>query len=57
MHHSLAGANNVDALNGPYWNRMGSHIYPIVGAMVVAEQAGVRMMKEYSEIEASKLTP
>ena len=25
--------------------------------MVVAEQAGVRMMKEYFEIEASKLTP
>ena len=36
---------------------MGSHIYPILGAMVVAKQAGARMMKEYFEIEASKSTP
>ena len=29
----------------------------MVSAMMVAEQAGVRMMKEYFEIEASKATP
>ena len=29
----------------------------MVEAMVVAEQVGVRMMKEYFEIEASKATP
>ena len=28
----------------------------MVSAMMVAEQAGVRMMKEYFEIEASKAT-
>ena len=57
MHRSLPGANNEDALNRDYWNRMASHICPVIGAMVVAEQAGVRMMKEYFEIEASKSTP
>ena len=35
----------------------GSHICPTLAAMVVAEQAGIRMMKEYFKIEASKLTP
>ena len=34
-----------------------AHICPILGAMVAAKQAGVRMMKEYLEIEASKSTP
>ena len=29
----------------------------MVSAMMVAEQAGVRMMKEYFEIEALKATP
>ena len=29
----------------------------MVSAMMVAEQAEVRMMKEYFEIEASKVTP
>ena len=29
----------------------------MVSAMMVAEQAGVRMMKEYIEIKASKATP
>ena len=36
---------------------MASHICPVVGAIVVAEQAGVQMTKEYFEIEASKSTP
>ena len=36
---------------------MGSHICPTLSAMVVAEEAGIRMMKEYFEIEASKSTP
>ena len=36
---------------------MNAHICPLVGAIVVAEQARVRMMKEYFEIEASKSTP
>ena len=29
----------------------------MVSAMMVAEQAGIRMMKVYFEIEASKATP
>ena len=29
----------------------------MVSAMIVAEQVGVRIMKEYFEIEASKATP
>ena len=41
-------------LDGPSWNLAGAHI---TSAMVVAEQAGVRMMKEFFEIEASKATP
>ena len=36
---------------------MNSHICPILRTMVVAKQAGVRMMKEYFKIEASKSTP
>ena len=36
---------------------MNSHIGPTLGAIVVTEQAGVQMMKEYFEIEASKSTP
>ena len=36
---------------------MGLHICPTLSAMVVAEQAGIQMMKEYFEIEASKSTP
>ena len=35
---------------------MGSHKCPILGAIVVAKQAGIQMMKEYFEIEASKST-
>ena len=44
-------------LNGPYWHQMSSLVCPILAAMVVAKQAGIRMMKEYFEIEASKSTP
>ena len=40
--------------DGPSWNIAGAHM---TSAMVVVEQAGVRMMKEYFEIEASKATP
>ena len=36
------------------WESTGGHM---VSAMMVAEQAGVRMMKEYFEIETSKATP
>ena len=57
MHHSLSGANKKDALDGDYWNRLTSLICPVVGAMVVAKQTGVRMMKEYFKIETSKSTP
>ena len=57
MHQSLPSANGRDELDGPRWKLLNSHICPILGAMVVAEQAGVRMMKEYVEIEASKSTP
>ena len=58
IHRSIPGANNRDALDGNYWNKIASHICPVVvGVMVVAEQAGVQMMKEYFEIEASKSTP
>ena len=39
---------------GRGWESTGGHM---VSAMMVAEQAGVRMMKEYFEIEASKATP
>ena len=41
-------------LDGRGWESTGSHM---VSAMKVAEQVGVRMMKEYFEIEASKATP
>ena len=57
MHQSLPRGNNRDKLDGPYWDQVNSHICPILGVMVVAEQAGVQIMKEYFEIEASKSTP
>ena len=41
-------------LDGIAWKSLYSHM---VLAMVVAEQVGVRMMKEYFEIETSKATP
>ena len=40
-------------LDGNRWESTGAHM---VSAMMVAEQAGVRTMKEYFEIEASKAT-
>ena len=57
MHQALSSANNEDELNGPYEREMGSHICPLLEAMVVAEQTGIRMMEEYFKIEASKSTP
>ena len=48
-------ANNDSGFDGPHWSA--SHICPMLSAMVVVEQTGVRMMKEYVEIEASKSTP
>ena len=44
----------LDSDLGRGWESTGSHM---VSAIMVAEQAGVRMMKEYFEIEASKATP
>ena len=41
-------------LDGNRRESTGAHI---VSAMMVAELAGVHMMKEYFEIEASKATP
>ena len=41
-------------LDGSVWQSTGAHM---VSAMMVAEQAGKRMMKEYFEIKASKATP
>ena len=57
MYQSLPSANGRNELDGSHWNQLNSHICPILGAMVIAEQAGVRMMEEYFEIEASKSTP
>ena len=53
-HHSLPGGNGK---LGPCWRTAIAHLCPILGATVTAEQAGVQMMKEYFEIEASKSTP
>ena len=52
MPRMLKGLNSN--LDGPSWDIIGAHMS---SAMVVAEQAGVRMMKKYFEIEASKATP
>ena len=41
-------------LDGDMWQSIGTHM---VLAMMVAEQVGVRIMKEYFEIKASKATP
>ena len=41
-------------LDGRGWESTGAHM---VSAMMVAEQKGVSMIKEYFEIEASKATP
>ena len=50
----IAGQLNVKTNTGldrPHWES--SHTYPILSMMVVVEQAGVQIMKEYFEIEAS----
>ena len=52
----LPSANNGSGLNRDYWSQPGSHIYPMLAEIVVAEQAGMKMMKEYFEIEGSKST-
>ena len=57
MRCSLPSANSRDDLNGSHWRVLNSHICPILGVIVVAEQTGVQMMKENFEIEASKSTP
>ena len=44
----------LDSDLGIGWELTGSRM---ISAMMVAEQAGVRMMKEYFEIEALKATP
>ena len=41
-------------LDGSVWQSTGAYM---VSAMIVAEQVGVRMMKEYFKIKASKATP
>ena len=41
-------------LTGVYWSRDESAYSHMVSAMFLAEQVGVRMMKKYFEIEASK---
>ena len=41
IHQSILGANGKEELDGPHWRIMNTHICPILGAMVVAEQAGV----------------
>ena len=54
---SLPRAIIGSGLDRKYWRQLGLHICPTVSAMGVAEQAGIQMMKEYFEIEASKSTP
>ena len=57
MAAGLPSANNGSGLNGDYQRLLAPHICPKVSAMGVAEKAGIQIMKEYFEIEASKLTP
>ena len=57
VHQSLPGINGREELNGSHLSVVNSPICLILGAMVVADQAGVRMTKEYFKIEASKSTP
>ena len=51
----LSSADNGSGLDRSHWSA--SHICPMLSAMVVTEQAEVRMMKEYFKIEAFKSTP
>ena len=53
----LPSANNGTWINRQHWIQMGSHICPMISAMVVAEQARIRMTKEYFKIEVSKTMP
>ena len=55
MVRGIGPRGNDDWPDGGYW----THTYtcPMLSAMMVAEQVGVRMMKEYFEIEASESTP
>ena len=55
MVRDLLSANNSSWLDGSHCSP--SQIWPMLLAMVVIEQAGVRMIKEYFKIEASKSTP
>ena len=41
IHQSLPSTNGRDELEGPHWRVLNSHICPILGAIIVAEQAGV----------------
>ena len=50
-------SGNGSELDGDYWRLLAPYICPKVSAMGVAEQAGIQMIKEYFEIEASKSTP
>ena len=56
MTSGLPSANNGSGLNRDYWRLLAPHIYPKVSAMGVAEKAGIQMMTEYFEVEASKTT-
>ena len=55
----LPNRGNDTGLDGPHWRAEGSwsHTCFMLSAIVVAEQVGVQMMKEYFKIEASKSTP
>ena len=52
---SLPNVRNDTGLDGPHWEA--SHTCPMLLMTVVAAQAGIRMIKEYFKIEASKSTP
>ena len=47
-------AKKNTGLDGPHWGA--SHTCPMLSVIVVAKQAGVRIMKEYFEIEVLKST-
>ena len=46
-------SRGLDSDLGIFWETSYSHM---VSSMVIAEEVGVRMMKEYFKIEASKAT-
>ena len=47
-------SRELDSDLGSFWESSYSHV---VSSMVIAEQVGVRMMKEYFKIKASKASP